>query len=363
MKSRHIKKAIKCIRTKNFNHLFGNKKLIQFVWPIQCNLNCRMCHQKDIRKQGEHILNLDQIDKMLDNLKREGVTQVNLIGGELFIFKEKAFKIIDMLNQKNILYSIATNATLLNETDINELSKGKGLLEFDISLDGFEKEHDYIRGYRGLFKKTVDIIKQIKSYGIPVMVVSVAQNNNIRILPEFTRFIKSLNVDSYTIVQEYSLTEDDLDKSYKLLKAFSLKPVTIFASSSVFPHTFKYEYELFKSKINQCKDIAKEINLELNTSFELERDDKNIFEFIYDKTVRKLNYVSCNALNCGQIDWQGNKNICPFIRISDLRCGKSYEDKFKLEDDETKQIIKEIKANNLLPMCDRCCALQVVRGK
>ena len=137
IKLRQIRKALICIKTGNIGHIQGKRKIVQFVWPLACNLNCQMCHQKDIRRACEPELSIEQIKVMFKNFKLNGVTQVNLIGGEFFINKQKAFEVIQALDDLKIMYSIATNASLLTPDEIKDLSKRPGLLEIDISLDGF----------------------------------------------------------------------------------------------------------------------------------------------------------------------------------------------------------------------------------
>lgn len=359
-KIRHIKKLIKVLRVGNLKHLY-DRKLIQWVPNLQCNLNCQMCHQKDIRMRCEPNLELNEIAIMLDNLKKVGVTQINICGGEFFIFKDRAFKILDMMEDRGILFSIATNSVLLEPKDISKLVRYWGIMEMDISLDGFQETHDKIRGRSGAFKKTVKNIKIIKAYGIPVMVVCVVQKDNLMRLPEFVEYVHSLKVDSMTLVQEFSVTHKDFDDSLTILKSISVKPCDIFASTTVDAIAFKYDYELFKGKVNDAKRKAEELGLELNTSFELERGDKNIFEYIYDKTVRKTHNVYCNELNCGQIDWTGQLNICPFIRINgvDGANATGVIDNNYFENPELIKIIETIKKQNLLPICTRCCSLKV----
>lgn len=366
IKPRHIRKALVCLRTGNLGHLQGKKKLIQFVWPLACNLNCQMCHQKDIRRICEPELSIEQIKNMFKNFKLNGVTQVNLIGGEFFINKEKAFQVIDALDKEKIMYSIATNASLLTPDEIKGLSKRLGLLEIDISLDGFAVVHNKVRGRSYAFERTVNNIKLIKSYGIPVMLVTVVQKDNLPELPEFIKYVKSLGVDSLTLVQEFSFTQKDFELSKKALENISKKDVTIFASTSVFPITFQYDYEVFKSKVNDAKRVAQEVGLELNTSFELDDGEYNKFEYVYDMTARKTHNVGCSELNCTQIDWTGQKNICPFIRIDKMDCGKISEGtkpNYFENDKEAEQIIKTIRVQNLLPMCTRCCSLKVLNHK
>jgi len=361
IKPRHIRKAAACIRTGNIKHLLRRGKLIQFVWPLACNLNCQMCHQKNIRAKHEEEVDLNRIGRIFDNMKSLGVTQVNLIGGEFFINKEKAFKIIDMLEEKSMLYSIATNSTMLTPEDICHLNMGWGLMEIDISLDGFKDTHDSIRGVPGTFDKTVENIKIIKNYGIPVMLVCVVQKKNLDELPEFIRFVKSLNVDSLTLVQEYSANEKEINESKEILQNISGKSIEIFSSSEIDKIVFKYDLQKFIDQVSKAKKIAAEIDLELNTSFDI---NNNKFSDVYDKSARDKNNVYCDQLNCSQIDWTGAINICPFIRINDMDCGKAYEriEKDYFKNDESKKIISKIVEQNLLPICTRCCSFKI-RGK
>jgi len=367
IKPRHIRKALACIRTGNFEHLRGHKKVVQFVWPLACNLNCQMCHQKDIRRACEPELSVEQIKIMFKNFKLNGITQVNLIGGEFFINKKKAFEIIQALDDLKLMYSIGTNSALLTPDEIKDLSNRPGLLEIDISLDGFAVVHDKVRGVKGTFDKVVKNIKLMQSYGIPLMLVTVVQKDNLNDLPEFVKYVASLKVDSLTFVQEFSFPQKDFTSTQKILENISKKDVTIFASTSVFPMTFKYDYELFKNKVNEAKRVAKELNFTLNTSFEIERGDANIFEYIYDMTARQTHNVACSELdNLNQIDWTGQKNVCPFIRVHGLKCGKISEGvkpDYFLNDKEVIDIVNKIKAQNLLPMCTRCCALKVINHK
>jgi MoaA/NifB/PqqE/SkfB family radical SAM enzyme len=43
----------------------------------------------------EPELSINEMDALFTNLKKLGITQVNLIGGEIFLNKEKIWKIIE----------------------------------------------------------------------------------------------------------------------------------------------------------------------------------------------------------------------------------------------------------------------------
>lgn len=362
IKKRHLGKFFKIYRTGNLRHLWS-PKIITIVPTLACNLNCRMCHQKDIRRCGEREMTINEFSMVLDNLKKLKVTQINLIGGEIFVDKKRGWKMINLMEEKGFLYSLGTNCFNLNLDDVLKMNCLWGLVEVEISLDGPEKVHDEIRGIKGAFKKTIELIKVMKTYEIPIMSVSVLQEKNLNYLKELADILKSLNVDTSTFIYENSISEKDKLSSEKILEKFSGNKPVVFTSTSIDEFCFNYDYEVFKSKVNDLINYCKKIKLNYSMGFELERGDKNIFEYVYDKTARLNHYVSCNFLKgLSQVDWTGAVDICPFIRINNNLFATGILDE-KLFEEKLRNIQEKIKKNNLLPICSRCCGIKVGDSK
>lgn len=356
-----LKKFFKILRTNNYsyfiNRLLHRQYLIQWVPTVRCNLRCSMCHQKDIRVCREKELTHEEILIMLKNFKKLKINQINLVGGEFFV-RSDAWKILDKIEDMGFLFSIGTNATLLSEGDVAKLSYYWGLVELDVSVDGADaKTHDTIRGVDGAFDKTVDFIKNCKSYDITVMVVTVVQAQNYKKLKDIADLLKKLNIDTWTIVQEFSINEKTLTNTKEVLQILSKKPVTIFASQSIYPRTFKYDLEDFKKEIYELQKYTKDLKLKTNFSF-----DVNKFDSIYNETCQTDYKCSCNNF-AGQVDWQGNLNFCPFIRVEDLQKAHGLIDKNFLKQKDIYRLKEKVLKSNMMHFCERCCGLILTEKK
>ena len=356
-----MKKLLKILRTGNYsyfaNRLLNKPYLIQWVPTVRCNLQCSMCHQKDIRACRESELSFEEAALMFKNLKACGINQINLVGGEFFV-RQDAWKILDLLESMGFLFSIGTNATLLKTEDVAKLSYYWGLTELDISLDGADAAtHDSIRGVPGTFDKAIEFIKDCKNFDITVMVVAVVQAQNYKKMIELANLLKSLRVDTFTIVQEFSITKKVFDNTKQMLERLTNKKVDIFASYSVRDSTFKYNLEDFKSKMKELKTHCEKIDLNTNFAFDIDN-----FDDVYNETRRQNNICGCDNFG-GQIDWQGNVNLCPFIRVSGYDKAHGLIEKSFLEQKDLYKTRDAIVSMNMMPFCERCCGLKLIKSK
>ncbi len=109
---------------------------IDIVPTLKCNLNCIMCHQKEIKcKQDMH---LSGFRSLINNLKKSGISKVSLVGGEIFIY-QGIWEMIDILEKNKLYFDLATNAVALNDTWIARLKNLKYLEKITTSLDGNQR--------------------------------------------------------------------------------------------------------------------------------------------------------------------------------------------------------------------------------
>lgn len=147
----------------------------------KCNLKCKHCFTGNSRIVERQELSLKEIQSLFKRFSQSGVFEVVIGGGEPFVRKD----IIDILrfaNSMALTPSITTNGTILSDQLLSELQRiHLGYLK--ISLDGAEKEHDYIRG-EGTFKKSVDTLQKLIDSEIPTGVRMVVNAHNYKsILP------------------------------------------------------------------------------------------------------------------------------------------------------------------------------------
>lgn len=164
-----------------------------------CNLRCKHCFQGDYQ---ENHMPLEKFKHIVDILHRNNVYEINLVGGEVFHHKN-AMEMIQYVASKEMALTIITNATLISDEQIEELSNIKYLYVL-ISLDGTESVHNYIRG-NGMYKRTMETAKKIKQHGINV---------------EFLFTLNSVNISCCRDAVELS-KEVDIPINFNLFKPFN----------------------------------------------------------------------------------------------------------------------------------------------
>ena len=132
-------------------------------WDInnECNLNCKHCRVSE--KNDNEKLSLKEAKSLLAECWYNGITMLNLSGGEPFL-RDDIFEILDYAEKFEDIV-ITTNGTLLNEEKCKKLSTYKNI-KLSISLDGLEETHDKFRRKKGAFKKVIDILPVLNKNNI-----------------------------------------------------------------------------------------------------------------------------------------------------------------------------------------------------
>ena len=117
---------------------------VQFYITSRCNLTCEQCNI--IHADAKHQeMNIEQINKVAENLKKIGVRIVLLIGGEPFVRKDIA-EIVKAFTDRDIHIRLQTNG-IASESQLEDCVKAGGK-DISISLDTLEASiQDKINGY------------------------------------------------------------------------------------------------------------------------------------------------------------------------------------------------------------------------
>ena len=148
----------------NFAKSFIFKKsplYVQFYITARCNLACEQCNiiYSDAKHQE---MNIDQINKVAENLKKIGVNIVLLIGGEPFVRKD-IDKIVKAFTSRNIHVRMQTNGIATEEQlKACVVSGGK---DISISLDSLESSlQDEINGgFKKSWTRAINTISKVSN--------------------------------------------------------------------------------------------------------------------------------------------------------------------------------------------------------
>ncbi|MGB8450860.1 MAG: radical SAM protein [Anaerocolumna sp.] len=155
-----------------------NRGITRILWDItrKCNLKCQHCYAF---KEGDYSeeLSLGQMYKTIDELKELQPYLIVYGGGEPFV-RDDFFDIIK--RTKEVLkcrIKVLTNGTFLTPEVIQKI---KPYVDFiQISLDGTEQNHDYLRGHAGSFAKAVEAIKLVRKAGIEAGICMTINKYNL----------------------------------------------------------------------------------------------------------------------------------------------------------------------------------------
>lgn len=185
-----------------------------------CQLKCKHCYFGKYKRYNE--LNTEQIkyinDKFLalrSYFEVRGFTQTNntycygVLGGEPLLNKELP-KILIFLSSHNNNIKLDSNGLLYNQEIVDIMDSTKKST-YQISIDGNEYWHDYIRG-DGTYKQSISTIKKIKqkSKNINIITAFNAHSKNYKSIKEMVNELVDNGVDGITF-NRYIPTNTELN--------------------------------------------------------------------------------------------------------------------------------------------------------
>jgi len=153
----------------------------------KCNLHCKMC---DIHvSSGKDTLLLPDYKKLIDEASSAGARNFVLSGGEPLLIKD-VFEIISYAKRKGFNVSMPTNGTLVTE-EIAKKLKTSGLRVANVSIEGPEEIHDYMRG-KGNFRRAINGLRLLRQAGIETTIAMAITRKNY----QYLSYIIELAIDS-----------------------------------------------------------------------------------------------------------------------------------------------------------------------
>ena len=215
------------------NSYFLKKEPISLVHFItnRCNARCKHCfidfNNPEIFKQE---LSLKEIEKLSKNLGKN-LFNVNLTGGEPFLRKD-IFEIAELYFKNSGIKSVFITTNGMFTQKIKEFidkfikSKTNGKIIFSISIDNFEKQHDFNRNVKGLFNNAIKTYKMIQDYGNPNIIsniaITVTHHNHEEIISLYS-YLKKMGIKNFTatIMREEGIVKKiPLDMKKKILDVY-----------------------------------------------------------------------------------------------------------------------------------------------
>ena len=274
--------------------------LKQLFWEctLRCNMRCRHCGSDCKVSSLQPDMPFADFEKVLLRVREaydpHGVMVV-ITGGEPLMRQDLEHcgrRIYDL----GFPWGIVSNGRLLSPGRIDSLL-GAGLHAATVSLDGFEEQHNWMRGTPDGFAHASRAVKMLAAEpSIEFDVVTCVNNRNIGTLPEFRDYLISLGL-----------------KSWRLFTVFPTGRAAADPELQLSPERFRELMEFIARTRREGR---------INASYGCEG-----FLGEYEGKVRDNLFVCQAGLTVGSVLADGSISACPSIR-SDFSQGNIYSDDF-----------------------------------
>lgn len=160
------------------------------IWDItsRCNLQCRHCYVEADAQRTEEP-SFEKAIAIIDQLRKAKVFRLSFSGGEPLL-RNDLYELLQYASQF-FPVELATNGLLLTEEAALKL-KAARVSVVQMSMDGLEHAHDYLRGRKGAFNRLVEATKILKKVKIPFGVTTVIYKKNASQIKEVIELAESL---------------------------------------------------------------------------------------------------------------------------------------------------------------------------
>jgi radical SAM protein with 4Fe4S-binding SPASM domain len=149
----------------------------------QCNLRCRHCYLEPPRPER---LALTDALTITSEFTDKGGLRLLLSGGEPLLYPD-LIEFLTATADRGIRRILLTNGTLVTDHILAKLKVD----EIQISLDGWRKGHEQLRG-PGTFDQTVRGIRLVQEAGVPLSIATMIHKGNLSEFEELARFMEEI---------------------------------------------------------------------------------------------------------------------------------------------------------------------------
>ena len=295
-----LRKLIQLERNRRINNARKNsRQLMQLFWEctLRCNLKCLHCGSDCKVDDIAPDMPFEDFEKVLDDISSVMNPRNVLVittGGEPLVRKDLV-SCGRRITEKGFSWGMVSNGMLLSEEKLSELTAA-GLRTIAISLDGFEEDHNWMRGNDHSFLHAVNAIKALVKSNIKWDVITCVNRRNIATLAELKDFLYGIGVREWRV--------------------FTIVPMGRAKDNP--------ELSLDDSQIRQVMDFIVETRREgkIDLSYSCEG-----FLGEYENEVRNHQFLCIAGTNAASILSDGSISGCLSIR-SKYHQGNIYTDKF-----------------------------------
>lgn len=306
-------------------------KYLFWECTVRCNINCLHCGSDckiDDGSQDMPAADFLKITNQIKNHFNPNKVMVVLTGGEP-LMRDDLENIGKELYKQGYPWGMVTNGFALTEHKLKNLINS-GLRSITVSLDGLEKEHNWLRGRSTSFQKAVEAIKLIaKQENLVYDIATCINSKNFDYLTEIKELLISIGVGNWRTFLISPIGRAKYDDNLKI-------------SDYQFAHLIEF--------IKKTREEGK-----INVSFGCEG-----YMGAYEGKIR-AGYFFCRAgINISSILNDGSISACPNNSRSVIQ-GNIYKDDF-IDIWENKYQIMRNRSWTKTGLCADCDSYKYCKG-
>lgn len=183
-----------------------NRNLFEVAWEVtdRCNLNCIHCYNPRKRRD----ISTKQAKRTLLEFRDMGVKQVKYGGGEPLLREDFLDLLVETL-KLGLDSTFSTNGFIVNSGLVSKI-QSTGVSRIQVSLDGTEETHNFIRQNPESYTHAISAIKMFVRAGFKVSVATTLMNVNINCLDDLFRVCSDLGVNRWRVMKYIPTAKKDL---------------------------------------------------------------------------------------------------------------------------------------------------------
>lgn len=173
---------------------------VRHIITMHCNLECLHCYLNGGGKNNDcDILTIPE--NILDNFYMKYKPDiVSATGGEPLINKKMVELLGKVINKYGGALEVVTNGTLITEDFVERLQSINPNTFYQISIDGLEDYHNYLRNNNNAFNRAMEGIKIISKHNIKLKIRYTVTNDNYKDLDGIIKLLESFNNPNIELV-------------------------------------------------------------------------------------------------------------------------------------------------------------------
>jgi sulfatase maturation enzyme AslB (radical SAM superfamily) len=335
---------------------------------MNCNLRCKTCflwnkegrYSKLQRDEYSHELSPNVIDKILKETKP---AKSNLFFWATEPLFHSQWDQISKLLEADKRWTVLCTNGILIEKQLDTLLRFSDHLATVVSLDGFEYEHDSIRG-KGNFKKTINNINLLidlrkkNIYKGKITVHCVINNDLVKNLYKFMEFTNDMDLDSVYLGFPWYISENTaltMDHYFKVNFPW-LSECIDDKGASWHQYCFHIDADYIsdlKNELNKINSRKWEVRIRFQPSLEI----NELNDFIAGGQIPVQNKKSCFATST-RLDVLANGDVTSCQCYPEFNVGNLYnEGLLDVWHGEKFKMVREKLSLGLMPVCSKCILL------